>query len=347
MVVEFSSISPSSFNRFDGEDEESSVLIIIYFLPCAFCTRLTTRDSSRHWQIIMTSNDDGEAVCYLCLDGGVDDAGQPLRRDCACRGSDAGFVHLSCLTNYAASKSKQAKPEFVDPWLECPNCHQFYQNELGIDIATEFVSFVRRQYPDDTQRQVEALHLKLASLIEILDRLKPVQKRVTEVTANVLLSLIDRLKTEVSPLPMRYYKFQCLAYNTHGSIALDEGTEESARRAEVHFENALEVYTGIGDDKGIVNAKRGIANAKSKYEDGYNTEELLKASQEMYELHEVKFGKSDVYTILAGISHALILQKASRGEEAGKLLLKLLATSKQVLGSHHNTTQQIESALKN
>ena len=106
-------------------------------------------------------------------------------------------------------------------------------------------------------------------------------------------------------------------------------------------------FTGIGDDKGIVNTKRSIANAKSKYEDGYNTEELLKASQEMYELHEVEFGKSDVYTILAGLSLALRLQKASRGEEAGKLLLKLLASSKQVLGSHHNTTQQIESALKN
>ena len=47
---------------------------------------------------------DGESVCYLCLD----DDGQPLRRDCACRGTDAGFVHLSCLAGYAATKSKQA-----------------------------------------------------------------------------------------------------------------------------------------------------------------------------------------------------------------------------------------------
>ena len=45
----------------------------------------------------LTSDDCGEAVCYLCLDGGADDAGQPLRRDCACRGTDAGFVHLACL----------------------------------------------------------------------------------------------------------------------------------------------------------------------------------------------------------------------------------------------------------
>jgi hypothetical protein len=33
-----------------------------------------------------TCPDGGEAVCYLCLDGGVDDDdGQTLRRDCACQ----------------------------------------------------------------------------------------------------------------------------------------------------------------------------------------------------------------------------------------------------------------------
>ena len=52
----------------------------------------------------LASDDDMEAVCYLCLYGGHDEAGQPLRRDCACRGSDAGFVHLSCLTDYASNK---------------------------------------------------------------------------------------------------------------------------------------------------------------------------------------------------------------------------------------------------
>ena len=63
---------------------------------------------------------DGESVCYLCLGGDLDDDGQPLRRDCACRGTDAGFVHLSCLTDYAATKSKQATNEFRDPcWFAC------------------------------------------------------------------------------------------------------------------------------------------------------------------------------------------------------------------------------------
>ena len=120
---------------------------------------------------------DSTPVCYLCLGG--DEPDQPLRRDCACRGTDAGFVHLlSCLTGYAATKSEQTDrmQEFVDPWLLCPSCHQDYQNELAIDIASEFVTFVRRQYPDDTKRQVEALYGKLNALLSMFGRLQPVQK---------------------------------------------------------------------------------------------------------------------------------------------------------------------------
>jgi hypothetical protein len=39
------------------------------------------------------------------------------------------------------------------------------------------------------------------------------------------------------------------------------------------------------------------------------------------------------------------LQKANRGEEARELLMKLLAKSKQVFGSDHNITKEVESML--
>jgi E3 ubiquitin-protein ligase DOA10 len=165
---------------------------------------------------------DEVAVCYLCLDGGDDEADQPLRRDCACRGTDAGFVHLSCLAGFAAAKSKKTTDdmnEFVNPWRVCPSCHQEYQNELRIDIATEFVSFVRRQYPDNTQRQVEALYLKLCALMKMFGKLQPVQKIELGVTANVLLSLIDRMKGDASsPLPRRYSHMEAFTYLTHGRL---------------------------------------------------------------------------------------------------------------------------------
>ena len=299
----------------------------------------------------LLASDDGEAVCYLCLDGGADEADEPLRRDCACRGTDAGFVHLACLAKYAASKSELADKmsldmnELTKPWRLCPSCHQTYQNKLAIDIATKFVSFVRRQYPDDTQMQVESLYLKLRALYSMLRRLQPVQKIEAGDTANVLLSLIDRMKGDAS-LSRRYSQMEAKAYNAHGHIALDEGTEESARRAVVHFGNELLVNEAIGDTDGIVTAKRNIARARSKYESDRNNHELmLKASRELYELRVAELGEESGYTICAGNRYALRLGKANRREEARELLMKLLATSKQVFGPHHNKTKEIELLL--
>jgi hypothetical protein len=293
-------------------------------------------------------SDDNVAVCYLCLDGGADEADQPLRRDCACRGTDAGFVHLSCLAAYAETKSKQTNDmnEFRDPWLNCPSCHQEYQNEFRIDIATEFVLFVRQQYPRNTQMEVESLYVKLRALDNMFGRLQPMRMRETEDTATVLLSLIDRIKTDASLLLRRYSLMEAFAFHVHGWIALAEGTEESARRAVTHFENQLEVNEAIGDAEGIATAKSNIAIAKSKYEDDNNNEELMKASQKLYELRVAKFGEDHEYTILAGKNYAIDLHKANRGDEARDLLTKLLATSKQVLGPHHNTTKDVESMLK-
>jgi len=297
------------------------------------------------------ASDYGVAVCYLCLDGGINKTGQPLRRDCACRGTDAGFVHLSCFAGYAASKSELADKmsldmnELTKPWRLCPSCHQTYQNKLAIDIATKFVSFVRRQYPDDTQMQVESLYLKLRALYSMLRRLQPVQKIEAGDTANVLLSLIDRMKGDAS-LSRRYSQMEAKAYNAHGHIALDEGTEESARRAVVHFGNELLVNEAIGDTDGIVTAKRNIARARSKYESDRNNHELmLKASRELYELRVAELGEESGYTICAGNRYALRLGKANRREEARELLMKLLATSKQVFGPHHNKTKEIELLL--
>jgi hypothetical protein len=98
--------------------------------------------------------------------------------------------------------------------------------------------------------------------------------------------------------------------------------------------------------RGVATAKINIAIAKSKYESGSNNEELLKASQEMYELRIAELGEEDEYTIEAGKIYAFDLRKANHGDEARELLKKLLAMSKQVLGPHHNTTKDVESELQ-
>ena len=186
--------------------------------------------------------------------------------------------------------------------------------------------------------------MKLRSFSSMFERLQPVQKREAGVTANVLISLIDRMKND-APLSRRYLWFEANAYNTHGRIALIEGTEKSARRAVTHFEKDLKVCKTIGDVEGIVNAKGNIAIAKSIYEDD-NSEELLETSRELYKVRVAELGEGNEYTIEVGKFNAINLQKANREEEARELLTKLLATSKQVLGTNHKTTKNIKLSLK-
>jgi MoaA/NifB/PqqE/SkfB family radical SAM enzyme len=83
----------------------------------------------------------------------------------------------------------------------------------------------------------------------------------------------------------------------------------------------------------------------SKYE-GDNTEELLRTFKELYDLGVAQHGEDHERTIITGQIYSLILQNANREDEARELLTKLLATSKQILGSHHKFTKEIESALK-
>ena len=138
---------------------------------------------------------------------------------------------------------------------------------------------------------------------------------------------------------------EAYAYGAHGRLAFNEGTEESVRRAVTHFEDQLEVFEAIGVDDGIATAKSNIAFAKSMYE-GVNHEEMLKASRELYELRIAEFGDDDGDTIDAGKSYAVDLHNANRGVEARELLTELLATSKKVLGPHHNTTKGVAAQLE-
>jgi hypothetical protein len=91
------------------------------------------------------------AMCYICLDDGLDETGKSLVRDCrSCRGDNAGFVHLSCIIQYAEQMSKQAKGRdlsaFEELWKTCPSCKQPYQYQLSMDLSSRFVSFVDVTY---------------------------------------------------------------------------------------------------------------------------------------------------------------------------------------------------------
>jgi len=84
--------------------------------------------------------------CYFCLEEDAGNEGKPLVRDCSCRG-DSGFAHFSCLTKYAEQTCRALEGiPFAQSWELCNNCKQQFQNQLSIDLATEFVSFTEATY---------------------------------------------------------------------------------------------------------------------------------------------------------------------------------------------------------
>jgi hypothetical protein len=200
-----------------------------------------------------------------------DDNLERLRRDCSCRGSNAGFFHLSCLVEYAKRENQKwddSDPDnrnldyFVKPWQVCPSCKQDYQNTLAVNIVNDFVSFVKRQHPHDKQMQVVALYRTLTSLYN-----NHHQSQIDEAkeVAEGILILIQETKKDTPVLPKLYTLLEALTYNHLGAIALKEGTEESAKKALVQFEKCLELSTASNFAAGIANAEYNIAFAKSNY----------------------------------------------------------------------------------
>lgn len=94
------------------------------------------------------------ATCWICLEGpddeDADDNPEPLRRNCACRGPSLGYVHLSCMSSYATSRSEEiwtGKRQYAEntyqlafacPWQLCPNCKEFFSGQFRTDLAYEY-----------------------------------------------------------------------------------------------------------------------------------------------------------------------------------------------------------------
>ncbi len=77
---------------------------------------------------------EAEVVCYSCQECAPEVSGHLPGRTCACWGSDVGYVHLSCLANYALDKSwhEQCLEEFKRPWEYCHKCEQKHRGEFAV-----------------------------------------------------------------------------------------------------------------------------------------------------------------------------------------------------------------------
>ena len=143
------------------------------------------------------------APCYICLEDGPDEKGQPLIRACSCRGESSAGYHLSCIVNYAKAKTKEAVEDYeaggedwdyVDEhWLKCVNCKQEYEDFLCVELAKEMVAYVSSLVsdPETHHLQYEARKYMLAHLSGIPEHAKKAQQEI-----QLLLSLWEERKSD-------------------------------------------------------------------------------------------------------------------------------------------------------
>ena len=88
----------------------------------------------------------------------------PSRRHCDVIVHDVGQMPDLSTSPVSPNMQNPNVSVYLKPWRECRCCNKYYLNEFAVDIASNFDSFVRGKYPDDTQLQVEACYLKLRAL---------------------------------------------------------------------------------------------------------------------------------------------------------------------------------------
>ena len=317
-------------------------------LPCherPIFAMSTAENRGQKGDVATAASDEEEPdMCWLCLDG-EDESGQPLRRDCSCRGG-SGWAHLSCVVGYAKQETEKGK-NIIQPWRICPGCKQSYQNELAVELANTFVAFVEGRYPDDKLKHLQALRRKLYALVEMIGSLQPKTEEAEQV-ANKIFSIIEQMKTSDPSLPQPIQKVEASTYYCLGYIAFDEGTKEGAKSAMEYFEKSRVIYEEADYTRGVTFAESNLARAKSRYEGSSNEnkeEEALQRRQKLYMQHVKTRGQDHFETIKIGMNLAIDLKGVHRVIEAERLLTKLVAICERVHGPHHQVTKSAKSNL--
>ena len=300
---------------------------------------------------------EAEVVCYSCQEGGPDASGHLPGRSCACRGSDAGYVHLSCLANYASEKSRheQFLGDFKKPWEYCPVCEQKHRGEFAVALATEFSAFVRREYPHDATMRAICMSTHLSALMGLTSQTTPRQMTEIVVIARLLLKMVPQVPTTEDK--EMFLSIKGNAHHALGTMARREVTPEGDKRMISHFQSYLEVTKELGYSEGICFAKVLLTDAQSKC-GGVDIKEYLSVHLEAYESRVIDFGEEGELTIHAGTRYAELLLKFSdpryaeralgceRRREALDLLSKMKAISIRVFGPDHQVTKGISQVFR-
>ena len=280
------------------------------------------------------------ASCYICLEDGTDSEGQPLLRDCACRG-EAGWAHVACLAKYAVSKITEArrKPDHsVDAaavWKNCILCKTPYVQNMGLAMAEACVKHYEDR-PDTNEGRwfsldyLATINVKLGNhnaALKSFNRLLEIFKIVTRQGRDVRAAEFKVLGgLTLAYMKRDQFKDAITTIERQIEVGIDlKGPNSSSIRERKKMLTML--YRMIGERR-VVDTAAELVSARQRFK------EVEKDNIDT----KTKFG----YQLV--VVHAL--SEDGQTEEAIKTLQNMISESRRALGPDHPVTLEYQNLAK-
>ena len=255
-----------------------------------------------------------DATCYICLEG--EDDGEKLMRGCACRGDNAGFVHLECLKEYATSNEDSVDDESVtNSYGVCINCRQPFNGALRLHMRRSF--WRRHKNGHDYRLRRFAVQFLADCLLDYGE-----------------VDTTDHLYNELRKigghgLVIRRHRADMMIKNGHKLEGLQllramvpEAKEDSAM---MYFQTLF-----------------SLADVLYELE---RNDEAFETATDAVAIAEETFGLESPNTLIVKVMYASICSDLGYIDKMGELVLDNLAIATQTFGPDHSLTQKLKSIL--
>jgi len=257
-----------------------------------------------------------DAVCYICLDGGT------LLRDCACRGSSAGFAHVDCLAEMAKRDEWVTivdGRERINVWMSCSLCHQAVNGALSIEMHRRRWRHIRDGPITEDKRhacRVVSNMFREEYEHDAADRLDDeANQGLARDEPEVLVSEIMRANSLFSV--------------TNPDVALEILT--GMRTKIERYKNDPNIYPDLRAP--YVEVMSGTLDKLRRFE------EALLFANEAVELATAYCGLESATALRCRASQAELLIEVGRVDEGKAILSQVLATQTRILGANHADTR--------
>lgn len=318
------------------------------------------------------------ASCWICLEEGPDTSGQPLRRDCSCRGNHAGYAHLSCLVQFAESKCKEIFKYktymFHKQWGTCEQCKQPYQNGLALDLSDECVSFAENAYGykennfNEKLKMMEAIHFRIESVLSnavdaSLTTLEDEVQRVVKLHSMVEQVINSYNMKSWVHMPKSSYEFQWYkrlrvhfeadGYAFMGSLLRhccdkkETYNEEITGRIGKCYRKALTIFN-LFDEESSACIVEGMIYSFNYEVLGLDEEDpkiILPRLRRLYEEFIQDEGSDSQAMIIRGLTLGAALAEYNYTIEGERLVTKLTASCCRINGHKHKLTKSAQELL--